>query len=190
MRADRSTGEAPRRARPCATVTVTRAGPTGRTAPAEARRRVIVTIRPPLRNTTRSTPISASHWRQPPHGDAVVAATRKSPGRYPSAIGAREGGALGADAERIRGVLDVAALDDMPVAREHGAPDVEARVRRIRVRRGGVGAGEELLVGDRHAAEKTWKMASVTSAPISPRPRPRRWSARRTRHGFAPRAVP
>ncbi len=42
---------------------------------------VIVTTRPPLRNTTRSTPISCSHWRHPPHGDAVIAATTKSPGR-------------------------------------------------------------------------------------------------------------
>ena len=41
---------------------------------------VIVTMRPPLRNTTRSTPISCSHCRQPPHGDAVIAATAKSPG--------------------------------------------------------------------------------------------------------------
>ena len=42
---------------------------------------VIVTTRPPLRKTTRSTPISCSHCRQPPHGDAVIAATAKSPGR-------------------------------------------------------------------------------------------------------------
>ena len=42
---------------------------------------VIRTSRPPLRNTTRSTCISASHCRQPPQGDAVIAATVKSPGR-------------------------------------------------------------------------------------------------------------
>ena len=42
---------------------------------------VIWTSRPPLRKTTRSTCISASHWRQPPHGEAVIAATMKSPGR-------------------------------------------------------------------------------------------------------------
>ena len=41
---------------------------------------VIFTMRPPFRNTTRSTPISCSHCRQPPHGDAVIAATAKSPG--------------------------------------------------------------------------------------------------------------
>ena len=59
-----------------------------RTTPEELVR-VIVTTRPPFRKTTRSTPISCSHWRQPPHGDAVIAATAKSPGRYPSAT-ARE----------------------------------------------------------------------------------------------------
>ena len=41
---------------------------------------VIVTTRPPLRNTTRSISISSSHCLHPPHGDAVIAATAKSPG--------------------------------------------------------------------------------------------------------------
>jgi hypothetical protein len=27
---------------------------------------------------------SYSHWRQPPHGDAVIPIAAKSPGRYPS----------------------------------------------------------------------------------------------------------
>ena len=42
---------------------------------------VILTSRPPFRKTTRSTSISANHWRQPPHGECVIAATVKSPGR-------------------------------------------------------------------------------------------------------------
>ena len=42
---------------------------------------VIRTTRPPFRKTTRSTCISASHCLQPPHGEAVIAATSKSPGR-------------------------------------------------------------------------------------------------------------
>ena len=46
-------------------------------------------MRPPFLNSTRSTFISASHWRQPPHGEAVIAATTKSPGAYPSTM-ARE----------------------------------------------------------------------------------------------------
>ena len=33
-----------------------------------------------LYTVTAGTRISASHWRQPPHGDAVIAATMKSPG--------------------------------------------------------------------------------------------------------------
>ena len=41
---------------------------------------VMRTTRPPFRKTTRSTCISASHCRQPPHGEAVIAATVKSPG--------------------------------------------------------------------------------------------------------------
>src|SRR5262249_60356952 len=53
---------------------------------------VIVRTSSPWRNTTRSTPISASHWRQPPHGDAVTATTAKAPGRQPSAIGRAKAG--------------------------------------------------------------------------------------------------
>ena len=125
-------------------------------------------MRPPLRNTTRSTP----HL-----GEPLAAATARGRRRrshqevtrpVPLGDGAGEGGPLGAHPERVCGVLDVAALDDVPVARQHGATDVEPRVRRVRVRSGSVRPGEELVVGDRHEAEKTWKIVSVTSAPIRP----------------------
>src|SRR5581483_10452459 len=36
------------------------------------------------RNQTRSKRHSCSHWRQPPHGDAVIAIASTSPGRSPS----------------------------------------------------------------------------------------------------------
>ena len=114
---------------------------------------VIRTTRPPFRKTTRSTCISASHCRQPPHGEAVIAATLEVSRPVALDDRAREGRPLRADAQRIGGVLDVDALDHLPVAREHGAADVEVRVRRVRPRRDRVRAREELFVG--HAA-KTW----------------------------------
>ena len=81
-------------------------------------------------------PNSCSHWRQPPHGDAVIAIASKSPG--PVALGdrARKRGPLRADAERVRGVLDVHALDHAAVARQDGAADEElASTARRRARR-------------------------------------------------------
>ncbi len=36
------------------------------------------------RNATRSKRHSCSHWRQPPHGDALIPIAAKSPGRTPS----------------------------------------------------------------------------------------------------------
>ena len=36
------------------------------------------------RKATRSTRNSCSHWRQPPHGDAVIPTASMSPGRKPS----------------------------------------------------------------------------------------------------------
>ena len=77
----------------------------------------------------------------------------------------REGGSLGADTERVRGILDVDALDDAPVAGEHRAADVEPRIRRVRACGDRVSGREELFVG--HAAN-IWKIPRVTSAPSSP----------------------
>src|SRR5919198_661229 len=76
----------------------------------------------------------------------------------------RERGALGADAERIGGVLDVHALDHVALARQDGGADLEARVRRVRALGDGDGALVELLVG--HV--KTWKRTSSPSAPRTP----------------------
>ena len=79
----------------------------------------------------------------------MIAADREVPG--PVALGdrARERGSLRAHAERVRGVLDVDPLDHAAVAREHGAADVEARVRRVGPRRGRVRAREQLRVRTR-----------------------------------------
>src|SRR5204862_6161963 len=59
----------------------------------------------------------------------------------------RDRGPLGADAERIRRVLDVRGRENTAVAREHGGSDVVVRVRRVRVRRRGVGLREQLFGG-------------------------------------------
>src|SRR5207244_3447404 len=61
--------------------------------------------------------------------------------------GAGEGRALGADAERVGGVLDVDAGDDAAVAGAHGGADVEARVRRV-----GPLGGRARLLEERHFA--------------------------------------
>ena len=37
-----------------------------------------------LQNVTSSIPNSYNHWRQPPHGDAVMAIAAMSPGLYPA----------------------------------------------------------------------------------------------------------
>ena len=65
---------------------------------------------------TRSTSNSAIHWRQPPHGEAVTASASMSARPLPPRHGAEKRRALGADAERIRRVLDVHAGDDAAVA--------------------------------------------------------------------------
>ena len=59
--------------------------------------------------------------------------------------------ALGTDPERIGRILDVDTLDHSPVTREHGAADVEVRVRRVRARSRGIRNREELVVRDRQA---------------------------------------
>ena len=86
-------------------------------------------------NVTRSSRNSYSHWRQPPHGDAVIPIASRSPGRQPAATAPRDRRLLRADAERVRRVLDVDALEDAAVARAHGRADEVARVRRVRPRR-------------------------------------------------------
>ena len=78
------------------------------------------------------TPNSSSHCRQPPQGEAVTASASTSPGPHSLDDRARERRPLGADAERVRRVLDVDAGDDAAVAREHGRADEELRVRRVR----------------------------------------------------------
>ena len=65
------------------------AGPTCRAAapPGVVRRRA---RRRRSGNVTRSTRNSTSHWRQPPHGDAVIAIASRSPGRQPATTAARD----------------------------------------------------------------------------------------------------
>ena len=93
----------------------------------------------------------------------MIATTSTSPGRTPFGDRAGERAALGADAERVRGVLDVDAGDDATVAQKRGRADVEVRVGRVGVRRRGLRELEQLLVG--HAS--TWKRIIVTSVPIT-----------------------
>jgi hypothetical protein len=57
-----------------------------------------------------------------------------------------DGAALGADSDRVGGILDVHARDDAPVAHERGGADEELRVGRIGRLRGGHGSVVELLV--------------------------------------------
>ena len=90
---------------------------------------------------------SCSHWRQPPHGDAVIAIASTSPGRRPSL-------AAFAIAERSAQIPSgyaafstFAAGEDAAVAREDGGSDEVVRVRRVRVRRYRVGLCEQLLGG-------------------------------------------
>src|SRR5581483_4620786 len=70
--------------------------------------------------------------------------------------------ALGADAERIGGVLDVDALEDAPVLRAYDGADEVVRVRRVRARR------HLLRVLDEVLAHATWKRTRVRSAPSRP----------------------
>ena len=58
---------------------------------------------------------------------------------------------LGADPERVRGVLDVHALELAPVARPHDRADEVVRVRRVRLR------GRRLRLLDEVAAHASWK---------------------------------
>src|SRR5207248_4203235 len=44
----------------------------------------VATVPSARRKWTRSNRHSCSHWRQPPHGDAVIAIASTSPGRRPS----------------------------------------------------------------------------------------------------------
>ena len=124
-----------------------------------------VTISPArFGNVTRSSRNSHSHWRQPPHGDAVIPIASRSPGRQPVGDGARDRRLLRADPERIRRVLDVHALERAPVARQHDRADEVVRVRRVRPRRHRARPLDELLAA--HA--NTWNNTSVTSAPSRP----------------------
>src|SRR5881392_4173683 len=84
-------------------------------------------------------------------------------GTAPVDDGAGDRGPLGADSKRIRGVLDVDALVDAPVLRANGGADQIVRIRRVGTRGRGPCSLEKLV-----AHEKSWKIASVTSAPSRP----------------------
>src|SRR4051794_15539077 len=70
---------------------------------------------------------------------------------------------LGADAERVRRVLDVDALEHASVARPHRRADVVLRVGRV----GPFGRGHRPIV-EVAAHEKSWKRARAMSAPSRP----------------------
>src|SRR5207245_644946 len=76
----------------------------------------------------------------------------------------RDRSALCAHAERIRGVLDVAAVEEAPVLRQRERADEIVRVGRVRARGRGLRAEDELFGGH----ESTWKTTSVMSAPSAP----------------------
>ena len=59
---------------------------------------------------------SCSHWRQPPHGDAVMPIASMSPGRTPSLAAFEIAVRSAQTPERIRRVLDVDAVDERAVA--------------------------------------------------------------------------
>ena len=92
----------------------------------------------------------------------------------PAAPGNRGGdrAALGADAERIGGVLDVDASELAPVAGTDDGADEVARVGRIGARR-----QERGLLDERGAHPESWNSARVVSAPSRPPSRisPEEW---------------
>src|SRR5581483_6834871 len=71
-------------------------------------------------------------------------------------------GALGAGPERIRGVLDVDALELAPVAGAHDGADEVSRVRRVGARGRGLGPLDEI-----RAHRASWKSVSVVRDPSS-----------------------
>ena len=84
----------------------------------------------------------------------------RSPGRQPGRDRGGDRGLLGADAERIGGVLDVHALELAAVARPHDRADEVARVRRVRPR-GGLASA---LWTSRRLIARSWKSARVVRA--------------------------
>jgi hypothetical protein len=75
-----------------------------------------------LRNVTRSSRNSYSHWRQPPARRGGDPDRLEVAGPAAGDDGARDRDLLCADSERIGGVLDVHALEDAAVARRTAAP--------------------------------------------------------------------
>ena len=77
---------------------------------------------------------------------------------------------LGADPERIGGVLDVDAEEGPSVACPHGSTDQEAEYGAYARGCDLNGRVVQLLVGglDRHQLKNSWKTTSVTSAPSKP----------------------
>src|SRR5205807_563950 len=71
-------------------------------------------------------------------------------------------GALGADPERIGGVLDVDARELAAVARTDDCADEVARIRRVGANRSSLGLRDEL------AHRASWKSVSVVNEPSSP----------------------
>ena len=84
-----------------------------------------------------------------------------SPGRYPAAAAAPIAVFSAHCVERVRGVLDVHALELAPVGRAHDRADEVVRVRRVRPLR------DLLRPLDELAHENTWKTTRVASAPTS-----------------------
>src|SRR5205085_2935457 len=70
---------------------------------------------------------------------------------------------LRADAQRIRGVLDVDAVDERAVLQQQARTDEIVGVRRIRARRRRLRPLDELLT----AHDNTWNTTNVTSAGTS-----------------------
>ena len=150
---------------------------------------VYVTISPrAFGNVTRSSRNSQSHWRQPPHGDAVIADRLEVARLAAGGDGARDRRLLGADPERIRGVLDVHALEHAAVARPHRRADVVAsstarrRSRRRRPRSRDAAprpSCEHLEERQRHERAEHAAVGDLE-----------RRSGRPTRRGSAPRAAP
>ena len=77
---------------------------------------------------------------------------------------------LGADAERVRGVLDVDARELAAVARAHDRADEVVRVRRVRASpaRDSLLAARLWAIRRASPHENTWKTTSAASAPSRP----------------------
>ena len=76
----------------------------------------------------------------------MIPIASSSPGRQPAATAAAIAALLGADPERVGGVLDVDAGELAAVARPHDGADEVVRVGRVGARGGGLGLLDEILL--------------------------------------------